>query len=222
MPQIENSTMECTSENLRAFVSAHGLLKKGAHSKNDNACCILEARSLCMGLKKTDNPDKLNMPDIRTLNDAPWSTDELRTEHMLRLDEALRPWATANQNQRVNFVRRVAILTVNQVISALPYLSDEIRLKCRDAKDLDAASDAASYAASAASYAASAASYAASAASYAASAASYAASAASYAASAASYAASAASDAASAASDEVMISTVNLWIEASAELSKPE
>lgn len=191
-----------------------GLLKAGSHQENGQ-CCALELLSVCKGIPWTDSPEKVGSWDLRCLNDIEVS-DEVRAKHLapvIALYSDSMEWSVARQKE---VATKLAILTVNNLIAELPDIAEEIRIKCREAKDLDAASDA-SDAARSASYATSyAASYAAN---YAASsAASSASDAASYASDAASSASSAASDASYAARDaareKVFITACQIWIDA--------
>lgn len=41
----------CTTETLRDVIASHGgVLVRGAHDAGAGACCVLEARSVCLGL----------------------------------------------------------------------------------------------------------------------------------------------------------------------------
>lgn len=81
---------ECTTNSLAAVIAQHGgVLKRGKHNAGSGACCVLEARSACLGLPWTDDPYTVGMPDIRPLNDGPWSSDAVMTEAMMRVSNAL-------------------------------------------------------------------------------------------------------------------------------------
>src|SRR5690606_6015529 len=104
-----------------------GVVTFGAHAKDGCSACILEALSVCKGIEWTDSPKILGVPDIRPINDAPWSSDAIRTEHMLRLLEAVLPWERWSTKQRQVFAEQLAILTVQETVANLPYLPEEVR-----------------------------------------------------------------------------------------------
>jgi hypothetical protein len=175
-----------------------GLISRGAHGPESGAACILEVVAQARGLRHTDCPSVVGMPDIRAINDV-FTDDSARSLAMVRLGVALWDWAMWGQERQVAYVRAVALATIREILPiALEAtgLSEHAKA-CRGATDLDAARAAAA-AAAAAARAAAAADAAAAAARAAAAAAAYAVSAAAaYAVSAA--AASAAARAASAA-----------------------
>ena len=90
-------------------------LSQGMH---DPECgqCILELCSLASGVDWTDDPDFLELPDIRSLNDAAWSSDATRTQHLLRVGVAVWPWREANRWQKQDFAKRLAELTIKRVL----------------------------------------------------------------------------------------------------------
>jgi hypothetical protein len=205
-----------------------GVLKQGAHQPGSRAFCALEFDAVVRGRAHSDAP--LTLPDLRPLNDALWSSDVVRTHHLLPVMAAYWEWAEWSEEKRQRVMGRVVVLTVQRVIAGLPYLSPEIVMRCQQATTLETAgavADAAANAAArAAAYAAAdAAAYAANIAAYAAAraavraAADAAANAAANAADAAANAARAAVDAAAdaAAGDSVLITACALWVEAAAE-----
>lgn len=134
----------CTPDRLTAFVATIGHLSRGAH-RSTNECCILEAVSLCEGRSKTDDPDTIDRPDCRSLNDGPWSSDEARTAGMLRLAPLLAAWPTWGQARRIEWARAVALHTFREL---LPIVLREIGLEaeavaCEQASTLEAAAQAA-------------------------------------------------------------------------------
>jgi len=201
----------------------NGVILKGKHLE-DGECCILEYRSVKMGISWTDSPTLTRTFDIRALNDGPWSSDQLRTEWMLKLEEAVGGSLDWPQERQQIFIENVIIKTVQQIISQLSP-NEKIKQQCINVKTLaDAAyaayaADAAAYAAYAAAYADAADAYAAAAAADAADAAraanaAYAAADAAYAAAnAAAYAAAANAYAAARAADTILITACKIWIE---------
>ena len=139
-------TYDALTETLAKF---GGVVTRGSH-QDHGACCILEAAAVCQGLPWTDNPETVNRPDIRRLNDARWSSDALRTEHMVRLYLALEPWATWTEAQRRQYMDRVVIDTVRTLIAELPGLPDTHRAACRAVTTLEEARTVADAAADAA------------------------------------------------------------------------
>jgi hypothetical protein len=195
-----------------------GVLKQGAHQPGSRAFCALEFDAVVRGRAHSDAP--LTLPDLRPLNDALWSSDVVRTHHLLPVMAAYWEWAEWSEEKRQRVMGRVVVLTVQRVIAGLPYLSPEIVMRCQQATTLETAGAAAYAAARAAHAAADAAAYAAyAAADAAADAAAYAADAACAAARAADAAANAAAHAAAnaAARDSVLITACALWVEAAAE-----
>jgi len=191
-----------TIEELQSILDADfgGVLRACKHSPGDGECCINELVSIYLDDNWTDNPYKIRCIDLRPLNDAEWSTDELRTEWMLKVYSVWEHSLDWPEDVLLRRVQRLVIETVRQIISQLPNLPDDIREQCRLATTLEQAQVAAyaAYAASAAAYPA----YAA------ADAAAYAADAAAYAA----YAASAARVAER--TDNILVTACRIWIEA--------
>ena len=130
-------TPSCTHQSLTAVIARFGgTLAAGLHPLHD-ACCVLEARSVCLGLPWTDDPAVLDVPDIRPLNDG--LSDDARTEAMIRLVTALDPWATWSHDRQRAVATRITIETVRQIVADLPGLPPETRHQCREVTDLAAA-----------------------------------------------------------------------------------
>lgn len=111
-------TDTCNPDRLAQTIAAlpGGVLQQGSHCFGEPGCCILEAVAICEGLEKTDNPITLNRPDIRTLNDSAWQSDESRTAQMLRLGPLLAAWPLWKHATRIAFVERVALRIVREII----------------------------------------------------------------------------------------------------------
>jgi len=142
-----------------------GVLRHGSH-KPDGEACALEAESIARGREWSDDP--VTMPDLRPLNDGPWSSDQARTDALVPVVEALWDWAEWPEARRLAWVEGVVIETVRQIIAELPELTDDVRARCRAVRTLDDAAKAAEAAAKAAAAAAEAAEAAAEAAAWAA------------------------------------------------------
>ena len=125
-----------------------GVLTVGTHRPDARAFCALEFSAAVRGNPPSDAPGDL--PDLRPLNDAPWSSDRLRTAHLLPVMAAYWDWGTWSLATQTAVVARVAVLTVNRLIAALPGLSDAVSAQCRSARTLLEARAAAVSAASAA------------------------------------------------------------------------
>jgi hypothetical protein len=136
-----------------------GVLKQGAHQPGSRAFCALEFDAVVRGRAHSDAP--LTLPDLRPLNDALWSSDVVRTHHLLPVMAAYWEWAEWSEEKRQRVMGRVVVLTVQRVIAGLPYLSPEIVMRCQQATTLETAGAAAYAAARAAHAAADAAAYAA-------------------------------------------------------------
>ncbi len=130
-----------TSE-LQRLLSEHddGILRHGAHEEG-REFCALEFESRVRGRAWSDAP--ITLPDLRPLNDARWSSDTARTAALLPVMAALWDWTSWSTERRQAWAERVVIATVNQIISELPSLPDEIRVRCRAATDITAARAAA-------------------------------------------------------------------------------
>jgi hypothetical protein len=221
-----------TNNELTDYIANHPVtIKSGKHDSPECGMCILELCSLALGVEWTDDPGVLGLPDIRRLNDAKWCDAETRTREMLRLGVAVWPWRTATDERRVAFARRLSELTIRRVLPpmlrhiGLPREADQCEREGTKASAFDAA-DAASHAVHVVHAVHTAADYATSYAYYAvdfstrdvATASSYAATAAADAAIAVSANAARPADAA-AASTEMLITAIDCWIEAAAELT---
>jgi len=111
----------------------NGILPVGKHEE-DGVACVLEAYSVAKGVPWTDSPTSLNMPDIRPLNDARWSTPELRTKHMIRLVEACEQ-ATPEK------IERIILRTIQEILPLV--LPKKRAAACAKAKTLKEARNAA-------------------------------------------------------------------------------
>lgn len=92
-----------------------GLLKHGSHSP-DGEACALEAASVARGNSWSQNPRSAGLPDLRELNDGPWSSDEARTRAIRQLVKALWTWPRWGEKRRGDWTRRV-VLRFNRELS---------------------------------------------------------------------------------------------------------
>jgi hypothetical protein len=113
-----------------------GVLTKGSHAPDGHAC-LLEAVSIARGLDWTDDPSIVRMPDLRGLNDAPWSSDEVRTMHLLPVGVALYDWAEWPEERRQEFAKRVAEQTIRVIVPMA--LRQAAKANPKFAADLEAA-----------------------------------------------------------------------------------
>jgi hypothetical protein len=127
-----------------------GLLMGGKHNKEDGACCAVELCRTARGLPFGDTPVFL---DYRALNDAPWSSNAVRTEHMLPMMEALFDFGDWSKARQTKWARTVALRTIREVLPiALEAAGVDAAIvkACREAPNLRAAEEAAARAAAAA------------------------------------------------------------------------
>ena len=128
-----------------------GILLSGAHPPGDQFCA-LEFSSQVRQKPWSDAPGDL--PDVRALNDAPWSSAETRTAALLPVMAALWDWRDWSNARQKAWAQKVAVLTVQCIIAELPGLPDAIRIQCREAVTLSEVETAAEVAARAAEAAA--------------------------------------------------------------------
>lgn len=110
----------------------------GRHRSEDGEASVLEAYNQWRGRERTNAPTVAGLPDIRPLNYID-VFPALRTEWMLRLIEAYDGWSEWTDARKLAVADRIAVLTVNRIIAALPGLPPALAQKCRDARTLDAA-----------------------------------------------------------------------------------
>lgn len=85
-----------------------GLLKHGSHHP-DGEACALEAATVARGNKWDDEPETAGLPDLRELNDGPWSSDEARTRALRPLVKALWTWMRWGEKRRGAWTSRVKL-----------------------------------------------------------------------------------------------------------------
>ena len=119
-----------------------GVLKHGKHLPGHDFCA-LEFESQVRGRKWSDSP--ITLPDIRPLNDARWSSAQARTTALLPVMVALWDWTMWSRERQIAWASRVAIRTVQEIVSTLPGLPSSVREQCRQVTMLDAARAASMY-----------------------------------------------------------------------------
>ena len=131
-----------------------GRISHGPHP-SDGEGCALEIAHAAMGDLWSDAPGE-RWPDLRPLNDGPWSSDRVRTAAMIPVMLAYWDWASWPHARRQRVVERVIVSTVREIIAELPELPDETRQVCRAVTDLVGAqaAEAAAWAAARAAWAA--------------------------------------------------------------------
>jgi hypothetical protein len=107
-----------------------GKITSGQH-KPGPAACILEAAHFAMGDKWSDSAD--HWPDIRPLNDGPWSSDEQRTKHLLPVMVAFWDWDDWPTARQRAVITQINLDTVRQIVANLPDLPHTVRDQCRNA-----------------------------------------------------------------------------------------
>lgn len=121
---------------LKDYIDAHygGKLCQGA-GDGETTACLLTAVNHMRG-STGDDPQEAGIFDVRALNDA-FASDELRTKWMLKIYNAYKGCPNWPKSRKRAVVTKIAILTVNRLIAALPGLSSEIRQQCANATTLD-------------------------------------------------------------------------------------
>ena len=123
-----------------------GVIRHGAHSP-DSQACALEVASIARGKPWSDSPASANLPDIRLLNDGPWSSDEVRTKAILPLMEALwNRWPKWSDAQKRDYMKRVSTRNIGEVLPlALRAVGLEAEaVRCEKEHSIEAARSAAS------------------------------------------------------------------------------
>ena len=92
--------MPITLEALKHGLVVHddSVLKRGSHKPDSREFCALEFSSIMRKKDFSDSPG--DMPDLRPLNDAPLSSDAIRTEHLLPVMAALWDWRDWSNNKK--------------------------------------------------------------------------------------------------------------------------
>ncbi len=92
-----------------------GVLKTGSHKSDERAFCALELDNAIRGYDWSDQPKGL--PDLRSLNDARWSSDIVRTKHLLPVMSALSDWSLWSDNRKQKWASRVALSVTRDVLA---------------------------------------------------------------------------------------------------------
>jgi membrane protein involved in colicin uptake len=77
------------------------------------------------------------------INNACWSSEEVKTETMLPLVAAFKDWRRWDQQRIKQTVEQIAILTVKRIIAEIDYLPEKTRNQCRNVFDTTTALEAA-------------------------------------------------------------------------------
>ncbi|MGH7432358.1 MAG: hypothetical protein ACREJL_01260 [Candidatus Methylomirabilales bacterium] len=91
-------------------------LGSGVHPPNDDLPCANEAASVARGIEWTDNPAAVGLPDMRPINDAPWTSPEGRARGLVPLMEALWEWESWSAERRGAWTQAVAQRTIAEVL----------------------------------------------------------------------------------------------------------
>ncbi|MDE3097514.1 MAG: hypothetical protein KGK07_16125, partial [Chloroflexota bacterium] len=100
-----------------------GRLWKGVHRADSGRACVLEAAHAAVGHAWSDDPGGM-WPDLRPLNDGPWASAEQRTTHLTRVMRAYWNWQDWSDARQQTVAARLALLTVQRLVSSLPGISD--------------------------------------------------------------------------------------------------
>ena len=128
-----------------------GVLTHGSHTP-DGSACLLEAAHAALGEVWSDTPD--HWPDLRALNDGPWTSDAARTAALIPVLQAYWEWRTWSLARQQTVLARIIVLTINRLIADLPGLPNYVACACREARTLYEAEQAAEAAGRAAGWAA--------------------------------------------------------------------
>jgi len=137
-----------------------GKLESGSHTP-DGAACFHEALNIYQGKPWSD--DTSGTLSLIGLNDAPWSSDAVRTEHMLPLGSIILAWPSWSTEKRQAWAKVVATETIRQILPlALRALAERVpavapdliaaALRCETTPNRSAARSAAASAATAAAW----------------------------------------------------------------------
>jgi hypothetical protein len=121
-----------------------GLLRHGSHAE-DGQACLLEAATVARKQKWSDSPDTAGLPDLRSLNDGPWSSDEARTVAMRPVAIALWDWPEWDEAKRKALTDAVTLRLIREVLPDIFVAigQAEHAEKMRAAPDLARAAEAA-------------------------------------------------------------------------------
>lgn len=117
------------------------ILSPYSHAPHLRMACALECAHATVGDEWSDQPGK--WPDVRSLNDADWPSDEDLTEHMTRLMRAYWHWSEWTPERQAAVIERLIVLTVQRIISQFVGAPENVMRQCRDATTSKAAADAA-------------------------------------------------------------------------------
>jgi len=132
-------TLESVSELIRTRFG--GRVVAGKHPF-DGEGCLHEIESAALGIAWTDEPQLTRSFDRRPLNDID-VPGTLRAEYAARLIVAYQGSLDWPIERQVRVAERLAIWTIQRVVSELPGLPKAIQELCRAADDLSAAKKAA-------------------------------------------------------------------------------
>ena len=100
------------------------VLHHGSHNP-DGKACALEAASVARGKRWSDDPGNAGLPDLRPINDGPWSSDEARTKAMVPAIRALWGWPKWGETKQKALTNAVTLRMIREV---LPDIYDAIGL----------------------------------------------------------------------------------------------
>jgi hypothetical protein len=117
-----------TQAKLEAVLASRGgVVVRGKHADPTGPCCILEAVTLACERPMGDEVAEL--PDLRPLNDGPWTSDAARTAAMVPLAVAFADWGADAARQR-RFTDALVVRLVQVTIAQLPHLPKAIKAQC--------------------------------------------------------------------------------------------
>ena len=126
-----------TTQELQELIDTRfgGVISDGSH-RAGAAACSMEIISVYRGIEWTDDPATVRSFDYRNLNDGCWSTDAVRTVHLLPLMAAMDGSLDWPADRQQAFIEEIIRETVRRIIPGLPDLPEDVRAACREVKTL--------------------------------------------------------------------------------------
>ena len=145
-PACASCACACTTgpERLQCLLDKQfgGILRDSAHPAGSGKANAMELLSVFRGVPWTASPEDVHCFDLSPLNKIPVSP-ETRTQHLMPVLAAFDGSLDWPIQRKQRLAERLALLTVQRIVSALPGLPDSTRKLCREARNLAEAAAAA-------------------------------------------------------------------------------
>ena len=92
-----------------------GLLRHGVHGP-DSEVCAIELVTAWHGLPWGDDASRAGIPDLRPLNDAPWASDQARTQALMPVLEAFLDWGEWSEDRHCCCMEAIILRTIREVL----------------------------------------------------------------------------------------------------------